>query len=173
MRVPATAKSGYMTEAQWRCLVTTSVTHTKEFWAKKQAAIDAKTKICIGCKKEKDKAEYTTDNKHRDHKYPYCRECCKARAADLYKRKPDVYSSASSKWGKKNRHKVQAYNNVYKAILSGEIIKPKRCQKCDAKERLDAHHENGYEGDSALDVIFLCRRCHMAIHVLEKGFDKR
>jgi hypothetical protein len=42
---------------------------------------------------------------------------------------------------------------------------PKRpCQECGASEDVQKHHGNGYDGQAALDVQYLCRTCHAKEH---------
>jgi len=43
------------------------------------------------------------------------------------------------------------------AVRAGIIIKPMKCEKCNGKHRLTAHHE---DYSKPLEVIWLCYECH-------------
>lgn len=51
---------------------------------------------------------------------------------------------------------------VARALLSGKL-KRQPCATCGA-ERADAHHHRGYARNHALDVIWLCKHCHIIEH---------
>lgn len=55
---------------------------------------------------------------------------------------------------------------VKKAIESGALVRPTRCQQCarEVSYRIHAHHHMGYEEEHALDVQWLCARCHTKAH---------
>lgn len=38
------------------------------------------------------------------------------------------------------------------------------CPQCGRTVRVDAHHHRGYTGEHSLDIVWLCRRCHLAAH---------
>ena len=57
--------------------------------------------------------------------------------------------------------KRNARDAVRRAIACGELVKPRRCQKCDQLGQVEAHHHRGYE--TALDIIWLCPKCHHAV----------
>ena len=50
------------------------------------------------------------------------------------------------------------------AVRDGRIQKPNRCQSCSAGGRIYGHHHRGYTGKAALDVLWLCRKCHGVVH---------
>jgi hypothetical protein len=59
---------------------------------------------------------------------------------------------------------------VRRAVASGEIIRPDRCQGCRLREdkakperKLSAHHD---DHEKPLDVQWLCPRCHSRRHVM-------
>lgn len=61
----------------------------------------------------------------------------------------------------------RARNAVYRALTSGELIRPDTCQQCGEKhssKNITAHHHNGYDPEHEIDVEWLCRRCHGAKH---------
>jgi len=72
------------------------------------------------------------------------------------KKKKDVADSR-----KRNQKKVKAQNKLNKAVQYGRVVKPERCEHCNEVKDLDGHH---YDYDKPLDVIWLCRSCHMKEH---------
>lgn len=61
----------------------------------------------------------------------------------------------------KNYEKYLARANVRNHISAGKIIKPTICSMCNEVNKLDAHHHKGYSKEHRLDVIWLCRTCHV------------
>lgn len=55
---------------------------------------------------------------------------------------------------------------VSRAVKKGVLlpVATQRCCDCDAWAQ-QYHHNNGYEPEHWLDVVPLCRRCHVARHV--------
>lgn len=63
--------------------------------------------------------------------------------------------------------KEKARRILRQAVADGKILKPDTCSACGdvcSREDLDAHHHNGYEGDAALQVTWLCKSCHGLEH---------
>lgn len=68
----------------------------------------------------------------------------------------------SDKWREKNWKKVLAQSKVQDHLNRGNIVKPSECPICKSADyRIEAHH-NDY--DKPLEVMWLCQKCHMAIH---------
>jgi hypothetical protein len=64
-----------------------------------------------------------------------------------------------------------ARNQVTHALATGRLCKPMFCERCgEVTRKLDSHHHRGYSRRHALDVIFVCRRCHAKEH---GGFGSR
>ena len=65
----------------------------------------------------------------------------------------------------------KAMDAVRWAVESGRLEKPDICWACrgkppvrrDGRSSLHAHHYNGY--DHPLDVMWLCQRCHLEVHM--------
>lgn len=55
---------------------------------------------------------------------------------------------------------------VHNAVRDGRLIKPKKCEECNKKDRgigrsmIEAHHYMGYEPQYRLTVKWLCTDCH-------------
>lgn len=68
----------------------------------------------------------------------------------------------------------KAHGKIKWAVVSGRIVKPKRCQRCgainrkcaDGRSSLQAHHGD-YQ--KPLDVIWLCPSCHRRITPVAEG----
>lgn len=77
---------------------------------------------------------------------------------------------ANEKGSKKHRElypeKVRARNTVNTAVYRGKIIKPNLCAKCNKNKKLEGHH-NDY--NKPLEVIWVCKECHDAIHYLDNN----
>src|SRR5579872_5237587 len=53
--------------------------------------------------------------------------------------------------------KRRAHAAVHKAILSGKLVRPDRCQLCWIECKPQGHHQDHF---NQLDVIWLCDTCH-------------
>jgi hypothetical protein len=56
----------------------------------------------------------------------------------------------------------RAVSKVAHAVKTGRLLRTD-CVDCGALG-LQAHHHNGYDPDHELDVVWLCRRCHLVRH---------
>ena len=67
-----------------------------------------------------------------------------------------------------------ARDAVYRALKTGKIIKPDKCEDCGTEtNNLQGHHES-YEQDKWLDVKWLCRKCHRVWDAhLESGLGSK
>ncbi len=61
----------------------------------------------------------------------------------------------------KYRYKQNARVLVHTAIKNGELCKPNICENCLIKKEVFGHHENYLK---PLDVVWLCRDCHILTH---------
>ena len=66
-------------------------------------------------------------------------------------------------WRKRNKEKTHAHGRVQYAIRIGKLIK-QPCMRCGC-DSVDAHHE---DYSRPLEVMWLCRKCHGAIHRIYK-----
>ena len=65
--------------------------------------------------------------------------------------------------------KEKARRAVMVALYYNEIERPGACSVCRAETKVEAHHE---DYDKPLDVIWMCRKCHVALHVKNRGIVK-
>lgn len=52
-----------------------------------------------------------------------------------------------------------ARDAVYRALKTGELVKPLTCEDCGKEAYIEGHHES-YEPDKWLEVIWTCKPCH-------------
>lgn len=72
------------------------------------------------------------------------------------------YTKSRVKYRKvKYRKHYMVGQKVKDAIKSGKLIKPEKCSICNSMDRIEGHHA---DYDKPLDVIWVCKKCHMMIH---------
>jgi len=70
-----------------------------------------------------------------------------------------------------SRRKSSAHRQVTAAVADGRLVRPDACEKCGSSTAdLHAHHE---DYDRPLDVIWLCRSCHLHAHSREHASTPR
>lgn len=148
---------------------------------------------CRVCSGEKPAGEFYPRQLRKCGQVGECMECTKARVrdnrarrveyyrqydADRFQNDPRVkarharykktdggkasYRRARQKWLDHNPDKRAAHVLVGNALRSGKIEKASECECCGAKDvRLEGHHE---DYSKPLDVVWLCRSCHVARH---------
>ena len=68
--------------------------------------------------------------------------------------------------------KQQARMAVDYAVRTNQLIRPNFCSECGASCKPEAHHES-YEKDQWLNVRWMCRSCHAAIHRKHKVLSEQ
>ena len=63
----------------------------------------------------------------------------------------------------KNKHKFKARAKVTTALANGSLIRSDVCTLCGADRKIEAHHWS-YDQNNWLDIVWLCRECHLQIH---------
>jgi hypothetical protein len=63
----------------------------------------------------------------------------------------------------KRRHpeRVRCREILYNSKRNGKIVPPERCEHCNKKTKLHAHHD---DYSKPFDVTWLCRPCHRQLH---------
>lgn len=61
-----------------------------------------------------------------------------------------------------------ATNAVSNAIRCGELIRPEKCSVCNINAKTEAHHD---DYSKPLNIRWLCKRCHVAWHLLHKAIN--
>lgn len=149
-------------------------------------------KTCFKCNEEKDLSQFYKHKMMADGYLGKCKECAKKDARDVRLANVDYYRSYDNKrylenpnrrkatgplrekfpkgtskerWVAKNPDKRAAHILVGNAVRDGKLEKATFCQICGSKSRLDGHH---HDYSKPLDVIWVCRKCHISIHKGEK-----
>jgi hypothetical protein len=128
-------------------------------------------KTCKDCKQEKQESDFYA----RDTACKECRKACvrlhrrthpSVREYDRERAKtPERVAKATSntaRWLAEHPEAYRAQTAVGNALRSG-VLKKSPCQVCDGENDIHAHH-NDYS--RALDVVWLCAKCHHRIHAL-------
>lgn len=97
----------------------------------------------------------------------------KNRAERRYKHRKNLpaHNTRSKRYRLKHPIKTRVRYAVAAAVRYGRMIKPETCQRCGAKDKIQAHHHRGYAWKHRLDVQWLCTQCHGLAHRLDKGRD--
>jgi len=98
--------------------------------------------------------------------YYLCRTCNNERQYAYRKtdRGREVIRQIQERTKTKYPEKVKARKIVTYALSIGYLVKPEYCSKCKQKKQpklIDGHH-NDYK--DALNVIWLCKSCHLFLH---------
>ena len=135
-------------------------------------------KRCFKCGEVKGISEFYKHPMMGDGHLGKCKTCTKRDSRETYHRKRD-----DPVWVEKERRRAvekmvrrgAAYRARYperwrarqilsNAVQRGTIVKPNRCERCDAKlphRQLHGHHE---DYGKPLEVQWLCAQCHSAVH---------
>jgi len=135
-------------------------------------------KNCSRCKKLLPSESFYKDNSRRSKLTPRCKDCDRVFRRESRLRNPETHIKRNKryyqkhkkrkaeylkKWRAKNWFKANAHEAVTRAIKLG-LLKRKSCEKC-KNTKADAHHE---DYGKPLEVMWLCRSCHMEQHSKSK-----
>ena len=135
-----------------------------------------KTKICFKCGEEKSLDDFYKHSQMNDGHLNKCKECNKKDVHNNYFNNRDYYIEYDKKREKQGSRKIdklkyqtdrrkrepekyKARNAIYNAVRDGRVER-KPCEMCGDKKS-QAHHE---DYSKPLDVIWLCRSCHVKHH---------
>ena len=130
-------------------------------------------KTCSKCKQEKPLDQFHRHRKEKDGRRSQCKVCRKARhATPEYKayqkayqaiyRASDNGKAAQDRYRSRNPEKRKAKDVITNAVRDGKLA-PVGAQACATCGEPAAHyHHEAYE--RPLDVIPLCRTCHVTRH---------
>lgn len=158
------------------CTVCKIVKPFSEFRKNKKGkyGIDAQ---CKKCRYEKHSKPYYLANKEKCHANANKwaknnRETINNQARERYAEDPRKVLDKMSKYRSKNktandnyraRHveKIRAQAKLQYHVKHGNVIKPNKCTFCENTNWIEAHH---HDYSKALDVVWVCRQCHVQIH---------
>jgi hypothetical protein len=83
------------------------------------------------------------------------------------KENPEKFNAQMKRYREQNKEKFAAYRKFKRALKNGLLHRPANCEECGKKTKIDAHHHMGY--DRPLDVLWLCRQCHVDKHPLRRN----
>lgn len=95
------------------------------------------------------------------NKSPERREKARIRSREYAQKNADKIRKNALNYKRKNPQKAKAHQHVMWAIKLGILNKPKICSQCLREIRVEAHHK---DYDKPLEVIWLCRLCHLKEH---------
>jgi hypothetical protein len=78
---------------------------------------------------------------------------------------PEQARLAQGRYRAKNKDKIRCRSAVQQAVLRGDLV-PLWCAAC-GTDKAEAHHPR-YDRGWELDVAWLCRPCHRALHRRQK-----
>jgi len=129
-------------------------------------------KNCTSCGINKSREDF---HKSGESIKSQCKECCCLKKRIKYRDNAEHYRAIQRKydslhkkppghgkeWVANNKEKVNAKHMVFRSVKKGEIVKSLICAGCGESKRLDGHHQ---DYSKPLDVVWLCRPCHMFTH---------
>lgn len=95
-------------------------------------------------------------NNNKDKIKEYNRKYCKTEKGVAYRKKR--YEQQASSGLKR------VYRLVQSAVNAGQIVKNNICTVCSAAARTELHHHCGYDENNILNVIEVCKKCHIEEH---------
>jgi hypothetical protein len=141
-------------------------------------------KRCTTCGERKPLTEFHRQRWGRYGRRSTCKVCRRAEGRAWRKANPERVAARKQRWVEEHPEKVgerqaryrQRHPDKYRARLAvshairdGKLTKPDRCEKCggegqpfsDGRHPIHGHHE---DYSKPLEVKWLCRRCHIAVH---------
>jgi hypothetical protein len=108
------------------------------------------------CKEHARAANRTYRQRHWERVNAYARQYRKGH--------PEMNREVQRRWRVNNPQAHRAQKLLRRAVEAGKVLKPTSCPQCGSAEHVSAHH---FDYSKPLDVVWLCHRCHMAIHAPE------
>jgi len=146
------------------------------------------SKMCAVCHESKPLSEFHRDSRKRDGLQRCCRRCNSAVAYEWQKknrerylqnhrkaakgymaRNPEVRLAHERRMREIHPERYNARKSLRLAIAACRVVKPSTCESCHQpteSRRLHGHHE---DYSKPLDVRWLCRRCHEALHAFRSA----
>jgi len=125
--------------------------------------------------KYKESCKKSSAKKYKDNP-----EKVKERVKQWAKDNPDKVNEYSKQYKKRNPEKVAAQKRkdvaiarkrypekararllLAEAVRIGHLTRPTTCSLCQSEKRIEGHHP---DYDKPLEVVWLCRKCHLAEH---------
>jgi hypothetical protein len=118
--------------------------------------VEVLIKKCIKCEEEKDLSDFYKNKRTKSGYYAFCKKC--------HCERTDNYSKTDK--GKEVKRKERARDASNYAVRSGKIPSPKdqACSGCGCQAQ-EYHHHLGYAEENWLDVLPMCKKCHVQEHL--------
>ena len=131
--------------------------HSLPDFGKNKLRNDGLTRLCKICKNQ--------DARLRD-RTPENRIKNTARVRRYRQTKSGQVACRRADRNNRTRHpeKMSAGSAVAYAVMSGRLPRTSSCACADCGKQAEHHHHESYEKEHWLDVVPLCRRCHMIRH---------
>ena len=128
-------------------------------------------KQCSRCKEAKPLTEFGKNRSRASGLEYWCKQCNNA-AGKKYRDSDAgkvVMRKLARAWQRKYRklypEKAKARQAVTNAVRDGRLTRPETCSLCWNKGIIEGHHP---DYSKPLDVEWLCKPCHKAVHEMEK-----
>ena len=121
-------------------------------------------KICGECGIRKESANFCKDKTRKDNLCPQCKVCREAYQKTYTQTTSGKIrrNTAGKRYCQNHPEKKSAKNAVHLAIKNGIIRRSVFCESCGLPAKTEAHH---FDYNKPLKVEWLCRTCHIKIHV--------
>jgi hypothetical protein len=125
------------------------------------------THVCSQCKLELPLTNFGRDKQTKTGRLHKCRSC---RSDDYYgdhEKNLGYRRERRKHWNLRDTRtpeQKRVHATFQNAVRVGKLVRPETCQKCGAGCVPDGHHKDYAR---PLDVLWLCRACHKAEHVLD------
>lgn len=139
------------------------------------------TKRCTKCRQFRILPEFGRAPRNRDGRHSWCSTCmaaktrrhyqqnlraCRESNRQRYDQNKDDYARRFREWAEAHPGGNRARQIVHRALRSGLLVKPDRCERCGEARELVAHHD---DYSQALEVRWWCRSCHRRNHGRHKA----
>ncbi len=133
-------------------------------------------KTCFKCNVAKPLTDFYVHPQMGDGRLNKCKECAKADVRKNYSENLDYYREYDRKRFQESPERQQQLRDLYRkrtpretkanytltnAVRDGRVQKPDGCWHCGSATNVEGHHVHY---DWPLDVVWLCRSCHVKAH---------
>lgn len=126
-----------------------------EFGPRRKESRDGYNGRCQACIRESDRVRYRDLVRRVERRHYLRKHYATSRTYNKLPYRPTTES----------KRRTAAIRAVQYALRTGSLVRPKHCSRCGSDQgrpRIEAHHS---DYSRRLDVIWLCRPCHSAVHI--------
>lgn len=131
-------------------------------------------KVCLTCKTFKEYSKFYKSKNYKNGFHSRCRDCFKERDSKYREDNREYFRKYGREWAKRNRKKAtenvlnwqknnpsKKYEIRLKAKRLSQYIEVTECEECGNTEDLHRHHA---DYNKPLEIMALCRPCHIEWH---------